>query len=171
MVRCVLLITSIHTSGCPHTCSRPRNVHTAVSQNMFGGLNVQTRHVEHESEHGWNNVSNMLQNMSPCRVAEPSHNYSQNKVSRSQMKVLTLCALVTALLRGAEGVLPSHERSYKFLMLLPASSKSHRNILMALSEALADRGHKVGTKYLLKWSNALLLTTRPFLLMSLFFHL
>ena len=66
------------------------------------------------------------------------------------MKVLTLCVLVTALLGGAEGVLPPPERSYKFLMLLPASSRSHRNIFMALSEVLVDRGHKVGTKYLLQ---------------------
>ncbi|XP_064112814.1 UDP-glycosyltransferase UGT5-like isoform X2 [Macrobrachium nipponense] len=35
------------------------------------------------------------------------------------------------------------QRSYKVLMLLPISSKSHRNVIMPLAEALADRGHKV----------------------------
>ncbi|XP_064112836.1 UDP-glycosyltransferase UGT5-like isoform X1 [Macrobrachium nipponense] len=42
---------------------------------------------------------------------------------------------------GAELLPP--ERSYKFLMLLPMGSKSHRNVFMPLVEALADRGHKV----------------------------
>ncbi|KAK4308410.1 hypothetical protein Pmani_019884 [Petrolisthes manimaculis] len=35
------------------------------------------------------------------------------------------------------------EKSYKILMLLPVSTKSHKNIFMPLAEALADRGHKV----------------------------
>ncbi|XP_037792841.1 uncharacterized protein LOC119588212 [Penaeus monodon] len=35
------------------------------------------------------------------------------------------------------------ERSYKILMLLPVSSKSHRNVFMPIAEALADRGHKI----------------------------
>ena len=26
---------NVHTSSCPHTCSQPRNVHTAVSQNVW----------------------------------------------------------------------------------------------------------------------------------------
>lgn len=51
--------------------------------------------------------------------------------------------LAAALMVGAAGNLPPPERSYKILMLLPASSKSHKNVFMALAEALADRGHKV----------------------------
>ncbi|XP_042233281.1 UDP-glycosyltransferase UGT5-like [Homarus americanus] len=59
------------------------------------------------------------------------------------MKVATLCVLVAALTQGALGVLSPPERSYKILMLLPVSSKSHRNVFMPIAEALADRGHKV----------------------------
>ena len=67
-----------------------------------------------------------------------------HSVPRRQMKVVTLCVLMAALVRGSTGGLPSPERSYKFLMLLPASVPSHRNMFMALAEALVDRGHKVG---------------------------
>ncbi|XP_050693304.1 UDP-glycosyltransferase UGT5-like isoform X2 [Eriocheir sinensis] len=59
------------------------------------------------------------------------------------MKVVTICMLAAALMVGATGNLPPPERSYKILMLLPASSKSHKNVFMALAEALADRGHKI----------------------------
>ncbi|KAK8724695.1 hypothetical protein OTU49_011227 [Cherax quadricarinatus] len=41
------------------------------------------------------------------------------------------------------GKLSPPERSYKILMLLPVSSKSHKNVFMPLAEALADRGHKI----------------------------
>ncbi|XP_050693308.1 UDP-glycosyltransferase UGT5-like [Eriocheir sinensis] len=59
------------------------------------------------------------------------------------MKVVTICMLAAALMVGAAGNLPPPERSYKILMLLPASSKSHKNVFMALAEVLADRGHKI----------------------------
>ncbi|XP_071524054.1 UDP-glycosyltransferase UGT5-like [Panulirus ornatus] len=41
------------------------------------------------------------------------------------------------------GSLPPPQKSYKILMLLPMSSKSHRDLFLPLAEALADRGHKV----------------------------
>ncbi|KAG7162654.1 2-hydroxyacylsphingosine 1-beta-galactosyltransferase-like 1 [Homarus americanus] len=59
------------------------------------------------------------------------------------MKVATLCVLVAALTRGALGVLSPPERSYKILILLPVSTRSHRIVFMTIAEALADRGHKV----------------------------
>ena len=63
------------------------------------------------------------------------------------MKVVTLCVLVATLVGGCVGVLPPPERSYKLLMLLPVSPKSHRNMFMALAEALVERGHKVGSRW------------------------
>ncbi|XP_063840610.1 UDP-glycosyltransferase UGT5-like isoform X2 [Scylla paramamosain] len=59
------------------------------------------------------------------------------------MKVITLFLVVAALAGSAAGVLPPPEKSYKLLMLLPVSAKSHWNMFMAIAEALADRGHKV----------------------------
>ncbi|XP_045123982.1 UDP-glycosyltransferase UGT5-like isoform X4 [Portunus trituberculatus] len=59
------------------------------------------------------------------------------------MNVIILCLLAVVLARNTNGGLPPPERSYKILMLLPAASKSHKNVFMAFSEALADRGHKV----------------------------
>ncbi|XP_050729340.1 UDP-glycosyltransferase UGT5-like isoform X2 [Eriocheir sinensis] len=59
------------------------------------------------------------------------------------MKVMALCILAAALMRGAAGDLTPPERSYKILMLLTSSSKSHKNVFMPFAEALADRGHKV----------------------------
>ncbi|KAK4324249.1 hypothetical protein Pmani_005089 [Petrolisthes manimaculis] len=50
---------------------------------------------------------------------------------------------VVVMLAGVVGELPPPEASYKILMLLPVSTKSHKNIFMALAEALADRGHKL----------------------------
>ncbi|KAK8724734.1 hypothetical protein OTU49_017491, partial [Cherax quadricarinatus] len=41
------------------------------------------------------------------------------------------------------GKLSPPERSYKILMLLPVSARSHRNVFNPLAEALADRGHKI----------------------------
>ncbi|XP_050693307.1 UDP-glycosyltransferase UGT5-like [Eriocheir sinensis] len=61
----------------------------------------------------------------------------------AQLKVVTLCMLAAALMLTSAGNLPPPERSYKILMLLPASSKSHRNVFMSLAEALAVRGHKI----------------------------
>lgn len=60
-----------------------------------------------------------------------------------EMKALALCVMGAALMWGAAGKLPPPERSYKILVLFPVASKSHRNSLMAVAEALADRGHKV----------------------------
>nr|XP_053653641.1 UDP-glycosyltransferase UGT5-like isoform X1 [Cherax quadricarinatus] len=59
------------------------------------------------------------------------------------MKFARLCVLVVTLVGGVMGKLSPPERSYKILMLLPVSSKSHRNVFMPLAEALADRGHKI----------------------------
>lgn len=59
------------------------------------------------------------------------------------MKVVTLCVLVIMLLEGTLGELAPPERSYRILMLLPISSKSHRNVFMPVAKALADRGHKI----------------------------
>uniref|UniRef100_A0A2P2I7E1 UDP-glucuronosyltransferase n=2 Tax=Hirondellea gigas TaxID=1518452 RepID=A0A2P2I7E1_9CRUS len=41
------------------------------------------------------------------------------------------------------GEIPPSEASYNILMLLPISSRSHRNVFMPLATALAARGHKV----------------------------
>ncbi|XP_050692924.1 UDP-glycosyltransferase UGT5-like [Eriocheir sinensis] len=60
-----------------------------------------------------------------------------------QMKGATLCMLAAALILSVAGSLPPPERSYNILVLFPVASKSHRNVLMAVAEALADRGHKV----------------------------
>nr|XP_053653646.1 UDP-glycosyltransferase UGT5-like [Cherax quadricarinatus] len=59
------------------------------------------------------------------------------------MKSTTMCVLVVMLVGSIMGKLSPPERSYKILMLLPVSTKSHRNIFMPLAEALADRGHKI----------------------------
>ncbi|XP_076055548.1 UDP-glucosyltransferase 2-like [Oratosquilla oratoria] len=66
-------------------------------------------------------------------------------------KVVSLGSLV--LLFGMTGTLhpcrgdvtpsPEEGESYKILMLLPISSKSHRNLFMPIAEGLAERGHKV----------------------------
>ena len=61
-----------------------------------------------------------------------------------EMKVVTLCVLAVLLVGRVTGDLPPPERSYRILMLLPAAPKSHRIVFMALSNALVDRGHKVG---------------------------
>ncbi|MPC73228.1 UDP-glucuronosyltransferase 3A1 [Portunus trituberculatus] len=59
------------------------------------------------------------------------------------MKLITLFVVVAALTGNVAGVLPPAERSYKILMLLPVSAKSHWNMFMAIAEVLADRGHKI----------------------------
>ncbi|XP_063840614.1 UDP-glycosyltransferase UGT5-like isoform X2 [Scylla paramamosain] len=59
------------------------------------------------------------------------------------MKAVTLFMLVATLAGRASGDVPLPERSYKILMLLPVSSRSHMNIIVALAEALAQRGHKI----------------------------
>nr|XP_053653618.1 UDP-glycosyltransferase UGT5-like isoform X3 [Cherax quadricarinatus] len=59
------------------------------------------------------------------------------------MKSTTMCVLVVMLVGSIMGKLSPPERSYKILMLLPVSSRSHRNVFMPLAEALADRGHKI----------------------------
>ncbi|XP_069959583.1 UDP-glycosyltransferase UGT5 [Cherax quadricarinatus] len=59
------------------------------------------------------------------------------------MKSTTMCVLVVMLVGSIMGKLSPPERSYKILMLLPVSSRSHRNIFNPLAEALADRGHKI----------------------------
>lgn len=57
-----------------------------------------------------------------------------------------MLALALALMGVAWAELAPPERSYNILMLLPVSSKSHRNVFLPVAEALADRGHKVRTK-------------------------
>ncbi|XP_042887613.1 UDP-glycosyltransferase UGT5-like [Penaeus japonicus] len=52
-------------------------------------------------------------------------------------------AFVLVLVGVACAELAPPERSYKILMLLPVSSKSHRNVFMPVAEGLADRGHKI----------------------------
>ncbi|XP_069179905.1 UDP-glycosyltransferase UGT5-like isoform X2 [Procambarus clarkii] len=59
------------------------------------------------------------------------------------MKLAPLCVLVAAVAGVVAGELAPPERSYKILMLLPVTTKSHRNVFMPLAEALADRGHEV----------------------------
>ena len=59
------------------------------------------------------------------------------------MEAARLCVLVTVLAISAQGNLTPPERSYKILMLLPVSSKSHNNVFQPMAEAMADRGHKV----------------------------
>nr|XP_053656174.1 UDP-glycosyltransferase UGT5-like [Cherax quadricarinatus]XP_053656175.1 UDP-glycosyltransferase UGT5-like [Cherax quadricarinatus] len=59
------------------------------------------------------------------------------------MKSPTTCVLVVMLVGSILGKLSPPERSYKILMLLPVSSRSHRNIFTSLAESLADRGHKI----------------------------
>ncbi|KAK7086310.1 hypothetical protein SK128_005001 [Halocaridina rubra] len=59
------------------------------------------------------------------------------------MKRSWLCLLLFMVFGFCLGVLPPPERSYNILMLLPASSKSHRNVFMPLVEGLVERGHKI----------------------------
>ncbi|KAG7164577.1 UDP-glucuronosyltransferase 3-like 2 [Homarus americanus] len=59
------------------------------------------------------------------------------------MKVLALCVLVLTLAGCVAEALPPPERSYNILMLLPLSTKSHRNVFLTLAEALAERGHQM----------------------------
>ncbi|XP_042221656.1 UDP-glycosyltransferase UGT5-like [Homarus americanus] len=59
------------------------------------------------------------------------------------MKVLALCVLVLTLAGCVAEALPPPERSYNILMLLPLSTKSHRNVFLTLAEALAERGHQI----------------------------
>ncbi|KAK8399525.1 hypothetical protein O3P69_003537 [Scylla paramamosain] len=59
------------------------------------------------------------------------------------MKVCVACVLAAALVWSVAGLLPPPQKTYSILMLLPYWGKSHRNVFMPLSEALADRGHKV----------------------------
>nr|XP_045599231.1 UDP-glycosyltransferase UGT5-like isoform X3 [Procambarus clarkii] len=61
----------------------------------------------------------------------------------TQMKLAPLCVLVAAMAGVAAGELAPPERTYKILMLLPVSTKSHRNVFMPIAEALADRGHEI----------------------------
>lgn len=60
------------------------------------------------------------------------------------MKLIAVFVVAAALTGSAAGVSSPPERSYKILMLLPVSAKSHWNMFMAIAEVLADRGHKVG---------------------------
>nr|XP_053656458.1 UDP-glycosyltransferase UGT5-like [Cherax quadricarinatus] len=60
-----------------------------------------------------------------------------------QMKLTTMCALVATLILVIKGKLSPPERSYRILMLLPFSSRSHKSVFMPLAVALADRGHKI----------------------------
>ncbi|XP_045118266.1 UDP-glycosyltransferase UGT5-like isoform X2 [Portunus trituberculatus] len=59
------------------------------------------------------------------------------------MKAIILFMLVVILAEKASGDALLPERSYRILMLLPVSSRSHMNIFVALAEALAHRGHKI----------------------------
>ncbi|XP_063876156.1 UDP-glycosyltransferase UGT5-like isoform X1 [Scylla paramamosain] len=59
------------------------------------------------------------------------------------MKVLVLCVLAAALAANGAGILFPSERSYKILILHPYWARSHKNMMMAFAEALADRGHKI----------------------------
>jgi len=66
----------------------------------------------------------------------------------STMRLLPLFALLLPLAGAAsppdqESTLAPSEKSYNILMLLPVSSKSHRNVFMPLATALTQRGHKV----------------------------
>ncbi|XP_045130167.1 UDP-glycosyltransferase UGT5-like isoform X2 [Portunus trituberculatus] len=57
--------------------------------------------------------------------------------------VCTACVVAAALVWSAAGLLAPPQKNYSILMLIPYWGKSHRNVFMPLSEALADRGHKV----------------------------
>ncbi|MPC30604.1 UDP-glycosyltransferase UGT5-like [Portunus trituberculatus] len=59
------------------------------------------------------------------------------------MERVLACVLVVALAGSASGDLSPPEKSYKILMLLPVSSKSHNRVFQPLAEGLANRGHKV----------------------------
>lgn len=59
------------------------------------------------------------------------------------MKVVALCILAAAFLCGVSGKFTHPDKTYKILMVFPFASKSHKNMMMAVAEALADRGHKV----------------------------
>lgn len=60
-----------------------------------------------------------------------------------QFSVVTVAAAVVALAGGTAAGLAAPDASYNVLMLLPTSSRSHRNVFMPLATALVDRGHKV----------------------------
>ncbi|XP_069190581.1 UDP-glycosyltransferase UGT5 isoform X2 [Procambarus clarkii] len=64
-------------------------------------------------------------------------------VAQHVMKLAPLWVLMAAVAGVAAGELAPPERAYKILMLLPVSSRSHRNVFMPLAEALADRGHEI----------------------------
>ncbi|KAK3860903.1 hypothetical protein Pcinc_033083 [Petrolisthes cinctipes] len=54
--------------------------------------------------------------------------------------------VVVMMVGGVLGDLPPPEAPYKILMLLPVSTKSHKNIFMALAETLADRASQLPTQ-------------------------
>jgi len=57
--------------------------------------------------------------------------------------MLLLPAMVLLGILGAGHALPPPEKPLHFLMLLPFSTKSHRNVFMPLATALCKRGHKI----------------------------
>ncbi|XP_069163517.1 UDP-glycosyltransferase UGT5-like [Procambarus clarkii] len=60
------------------------------------------------------------------------------------MRVQVMMMVVVMVMAGGVlATLKPPERSYKILMLLMASSPSHRNVFVPIAEALADRGHQV----------------------------
>jgi hypothetical protein len=59
-------------------------------------------------------------------------------------RVLVMVVLAGAL-QAVGAALSPPERSYNILMLLPVSSKSHRNVFMPLATALTQRGHRVNS--------------------------
>ncbi|XP_018018965.1 UDP-glycosyltransferase UGT5 isoform X2 [Hyalella azteca] len=59
------------------------------------------------------------------------------------VQLLVVAGLVAMALPPAVAALPPPERPYKILMLLPVSSRSHRNVFMPLATALTERGHQV----------------------------
>lgn len=60
------------------------------------------------------------------------------------MNLVVLRVLVAvALMGGVAGKLLPPQGSYKVLMLLPVSARSHRSVFVAVAEALAERGHQV----------------------------
>ncbi|XP_063608499.1 UDP-glycosyltransferase UGT5-like [Penaeus indicus] len=69
------------------------------------------------------------------------------KLSLLLPTLLAMTMTITTTSCSASRVLPltsdPPRASYKILMLLPLSSRSHRTIFLTLARALADRGHKV----------------------------
>lgn len=65
------------------------------------------------------------------------------------MNVTTFFMLMAAALAGdaARDLLPP-ERSYNILILVPVSARSHKNVFVAVAEALVERGHQVGPEAL-----------------------